>query len=100
MNNLQRRLERIEEMKGPAEDGKINVRYAHLRALPRDYVGEKHTVLTRGWPSETPDGDCELEERPGRGPELDFGFNERTILVRYVSVGEAENRVKEGGKAL
>ena len=51
MNNLQRRLERIEEMKGPAEDGKINVRYAHLRALPRDYVGEKHKVLIKGWPS-------------------------------------------------
>ena len=91
MKDLLRRLERIEEMKRPAEDGTINVRYAHLRALPRDYVGEKHTVLVKGWPSETPNGDCELEERPGLGPELDFGFNERTILVTFVSVGEGQD---------
>ena len=97
MNNLQRRLERIEEMKGPAEDGKINVRYAHLRALPRDYIGEKHRVLVKGWPSETPNGDCEIEERPGPGPDIDFGFNERTILVRYVSVAEEEDTPGQDG---
>jgi hypothetical protein len=86
MNNLLRRLERIEELKKPAEDDQITFLQAHVKALPRDYVGEKHEVLIKGWPSEYgKGGECEIEERPGPGPELDFGFKGRTIFFRYVS---------------
>ena len=30
-------------------------------------------------------GECEIEERTGPGPELDFGFKGRMMLFRYVS---------------
>ena len=91
MKNLLRRIERIEDLSRPADDANFTIYFAHLKALPRDYVGEKHTVLVKGWPSETPNGDCEIEERPGPGPDIDFGFNERTILVTFVSVGEGQD---------
>jgi hypothetical protein len=84
-------LERVEELKKPAEDDTITVRHARVKALPGDYVVEKHEVLVKGWPSETPIIDCELEERPGPGPELDFGFKDRTILFRYVSTPPFED---------
>ena len=98
MNNLLRRIERIEDLKKPAEDDQITIRYAHLKRLPRDYVGEKHTVLVKGWPYQHgTGGECELEERPGPGPDLDFGFNERTMLVTFVSVGEEEDAPGQDG---
>jgi hypothetical protein len=67
-------------------------RCVHLKRLPRDYVGQKHTVLVKGWPYQPGTGGaCELEERPGPGPDLDFGFNGRTILFTYFSYpGEEE----------
>ena len=91
MNNLLRRLERIEELKKPADEANITFYQANLKALPREYKGEKHTVLVKGWPYEYgTGGECELEERPGPGPDLDFGFNGRTILVTYFSYPEEE----------
>ena len=78
-------------------DARIKWRYARKRVLPRDYVGERHEVLVRGWPSETiaKYEDCLIEERPGPGPKLDFGFTERTHLLYFVSaiVPLADNRV-------
>lgn len=92
MKDLLRRLERIEESSKPADEDKITIRCAHLKALPRDYKGEKHRVLVKGWPYELgAGGECELEERPGPGPDIDFGFNEQTILVQFVRVGEEED---------
>ena len=83
MNNLQRRLERIGELKRLAEDGKITVPICVSKKLAtRLRRREKHEVLVKGWPSETPNTDCELEERPGLGPDFDFGFKNRTIIVR------------------
>ena len=92
MKDLLRRMERIEDLKKPTEDDQITFRVAHLKRLPREYKGEKHTVLVKGWPYEFgTGGECELEERPGPGPDLDFGFNGRTILFTYFSFpGEEE----------
>ena len=76
---------------------RIKWRYARKLVLPRDYVGERHEVLVRGWPSEAlaKYEDCLIEERPGPGPKLDFGFTERTHLLYFVSatVPLADNRV-------
>jgi hypothetical protein len=92
MKDLLRRLGRIEALKKPTEDDQITVRCVRLRALPRDYAGEKHEVLVKGWPYEFgTGGECELEERPGPGPALDFGFNGRLLLVTYVSFPEEED---------
>ena len=89
MKNLQHRLDRIEELKKPAMDNRVNIRYAHLHMLPHTYVGEKHRVLVKGYPykGEEP-GECVIQEYPGPGPELKFDFDKddgrRTILVEYV----------------
>ena len=87
MNNLQRRLDRVEELRKPAEDDKITVRYAHLRVLPHT-VGEKHEVLVQGYPSEDPHNYCVIQEYPGPGPELKFDFpkveGRRTMLLRFL----------------
>jgi hypothetical protein len=92
MKDLLRRLERVEGLSKPADEANLNVCCAHLKALPRDYAGEKHRVLVKGWPYEFgTEGECQLEERPGPGPDIDFGFNERTILVTFVSVGEEQD---------
>ena len=100
MKDLLRRLGRIEELKKPTEDEQITARCVHLKRLPRDYKGEKHQVLVKGWPYEPgTGGECELEERPGPGPELDFGFNGRTILFTYFSYPEDEDATVAGGRA-
>ena len=88
MKNLQRRLDRIEELKKPAMDNRVNIRYANLHMLPHTYVGEKHRVLVKGYPYtlEEP-GECVIQEYPGPGPELKFDFDRdgrRTILVEFV----------------
>jgi hypothetical protein len=80
---LLRRIRELEEFK-PVEDDKITFRYAHLHLLPHTYFGEKHRVLATGFPSESPDTDCAIQEYPGVGPELDFGFERRTILIEFV----------------
>ena len=99
MRSLSRRVTALERRSLAAieENGRIKWRYAHKRLLPPGYVGERHEVLVRGWPSETFAGykDCLIEERPGPGPKLDFGFTERTHLLYFVSapVPLADNRV-------
>ena len=69
------------------DEAGIHVRFAELRLLPRDYVGERHEALVRGWPAETADRseDCLIEERPGPGAPLDFDFGSKkqTMLVRF-----------------
>jgi hypothetical protein len=81
---LLRRIRELEELRKPLEDGRITLRYAHLHMLPRTYIGEKHRVLVAGFPSESPDTDCVIQEFPGPGPELNFGFDRRTILIKFV----------------
>jgi hypothetical protein len=52
--------------------------------LPHSYIGQKHRVLVTGFPSENPDTDCVIQEFPGPGPELNFGFEKRTILIEFL----------------
>jgi hypothetical protein len=74
----------LEELKKPVEDGKIALRFAHVLLPPHTYVGERHRVLVKGFPSESPKTECVIQEYPGPGPVLNFGFNRRTILVEFV----------------
>jgi len=89
-NRLAKRLERVEQLMTLAEkhDGKVSLRFAHVHKLPHTYVGEKHEVLVRGYPSEDSGNDCIIQEFPGPGPELEFDFRKdpkrHTILVRFV----------------
>ena len=99
MKDLLRRLGRIEDLKKPTEDANLTVCYAHLKTLPRDYTGEKHEVLVKGWPyQQGTGGECELEERPGPGPDIDFGFNDPTILVTYLVSPERKNAPQHDGE--
>jgi hypothetical protein len=88
MKNLEHRVDRIEELKRPATDNRIYVRHAHLHLLPHTYIGEKHRVLVTGYPSESADTDCVIQEYPGPGPELKFDFDKgdgrRTLLIGLV----------------
>jgi hypothetical protein len=82
--SLLRRIRELEELKKPVEDDKITIRYAHLHLLPHTYIGEKHRILVTGFPSESPDTDCVIQEYPGPGPELNFGFGRRTLVIEFV----------------
>ena len=87
-NRLTKRLERVEQLMMPAEKVRVSIRFAHVHKLPHTYVGEKHEVLVKGYPSEDPGNDCIIQEFPGPGPELEFDFRKdpkrHTILVRFV----------------
>jgi len=40
-----------------------------LRRLPDDFVGERHIVVVKRYPTSTPNWQpCEFEERPGPAP--------------------------------
>jgi hypothetical protein len=96
MRSLYRRVAVLERRSSLANDRNgINLRFAKMRLLlPRDYVGERHEVLARGWPAETADRseDCLIEQRPGPGPALhfDFGSDKRTMVVRFCGQAVAE----------
>ena len=90
MRSLYRRVAVLERRSSIANDptaNGISVRFAQKRLLPREYVGERHEVLVRGWPMETADRyeECLIEERPGPGPALhfDFGSKKQTLVVEF-----------------
>jgi len=94
MRSLYRRVAVLERRGRFANDpmaNGISLRFAEKRLLPRDYVGERHEVLVRGWPAEMADRseDCLIEERPGPGPALhfDFGSNKPTMIVQFCELG-------------
>ena len=70
----------------PAEEHGVSVLFAHVHMLPPTYVGERHEVLVKGYPSQDPNNDCIIQELPGPGPELEFYLEtkRRTMLVRFV----------------
>jgi hypothetical protein len=87
MNSLRSRLQKIENATGKG-DGGITVRFACVHILPPSYVGERHEVLVRGYPSADPGNDCLIREVEGPGPKLEFDFPDangrRVMLVRFV----------------
>ncbi len=96
MSTLLRRVGALEKRNRISLHGsraRITLRYANLDILPPSYKGERHERLIRGLPSEEPGGDCLIQEYPGPGPELDFGFAPGTLLVQFVAAdGEGHPR--------
>ena len=64
LERLERRSERI------AVNLCTTLRLGSLKKLPRDYVGERHVVVAKHLPPQSPLGEwVEFEERPGPEPE-------------------------------
>jgi len=65
------RLERLEAIMAPKLVARIC--YGWLTTLPADYVGERHTVIVKQEPTNSPNSEWyEWEERPGH-PPVDAG---------------------------
>jgi hypothetical protein len=59
-----KRLEARKEAKAPSM-----LRYGWLKPLPKDFTGERHTVIVKREPTGSPNVEwCEFEERPGPAP--------------------------------
>jgi hypothetical protein len=63
-------LSRLQRLEAKAEaNTSVMFRYGWLRRLPRDFTGEKHTVIVKREPSTKSNVEwCEFEERPGPAP--------------------------------
>jgi hypothetical protein len=60
------RLERLESR--VAAQPPLKSRMGHLKRLPAEYVGERHTVVARQLPNRGGQEWVEFEERPGPDP--------------------------------
>jgi len=66
-SKLLSRLERLEAVSQDARQSVMQV--GSLKKLPDDFVGERHVVVVKRYPSGTPNWEpCEFEERPGPAP--------------------------------
>ena len=66
-SSLRSRLEKLEMHSEQAKP--LMLRYGWLKPLPEDYIGERHVVIVKREPTETPNMEwCEFEERPGPAP--------------------------------
>jgi hypothetical protein len=48
---------------------RVTIRFGHLKRLPREYVGKRHTILARQLPSNGDQEWVEFEEVPGPDPK-------------------------------
>ena len=63
-SKLLSRLERLEAQAQAARGEMIQI--GPLKRLPADFIGDRHVVVARRYPSGTPNWEtCEFEERPG-----------------------------------
>ena len=61
------RLERLEVQAQATQEATIQI--GPLKRLPADFLGDRHVVVARRYPSGTPNWEtCEFEERPGPAP--------------------------------
>ena len=62
-------LSRLERLEAVSQDARQSVmQVGSLKKLPDDFVGERHVVVVKRYPSGTPNWEpCEFEERPGPG---------------------------------
>jgi hypothetical protein len=61
------RLERLEAT--TANRRTVVYRYGYLKALPKDFVGERHVVIVKQESAGSPSCErCDFEERPGPAP--------------------------------
>jgi len=66
-SKLLSRLERLEAQAQAARGEMIQI--GPLKRLPDDFLGDRHVVVTKRYPSSTPNWEtCEFEERPGPEP--------------------------------
>jgi len=80
------RLQRLETRSGGAHKA-LKLLLGPLRQLPANYTGERHVVITKREPTDSPTREeCEFEERPGPGPHLQF--EEDTMLIFFVAPPE------------
>ncbi len=76
-SKLLARLERLEARAEP--DAPLTFRYGWLTRLPADYTGERHVVIVKREPANSPHAEwCEFEERPGAAPTED---SDRSLTV-------------------
>jgi len=61
------RLERLEALSQEAREATVQI--GPLKRLPDDFLGDRHVVVVKRYPSSTPNWEtCEFEERPGPEP--------------------------------
>lgn len=79
-SGLLRRLESLEARIAPV--ARAIFRYGWLKALPADYVGERHTAIVKREPTDTPNVEwCHFEERPGPSPPVRCEDNVFTVCL-------------------
>jgi len=65
--NLLSRLERLEAQAQAAREEMIQI--GPLKRLPDDFLGDRHVVVVKRYPSSTPNWEtCDFEEQPGPEP--------------------------------
>jgi len=66
-SSLISRLERLEARREASEP--LMLHYGWLKPLPKDFNGERHTVIVKREPTGSPNVEwCRFEERPGPAP--------------------------------
>jgi hypothetical protein len=88
MRSVVSRLARLEQLNRlSTAPRRIRIQYGHLKILPDDYTGPRHTVTVKQLPQGR-DGDdwFEWEEQPGAEPASTDGRpnDEIVVQVRYV----------------
>jgi len=92
MTSLGSRLKRLERIERKLARPRIVVQYGHIKTLPPDYTGERHTVVVSCLPDENGRDFYEWEERPGPGPPEDNGRDDE-IVIQVVGVPCANRKL-------
>ena len=87
MRALVSRLARLEQQgRLRRRHQSVKLQFGHLKQLPADYIGERHVVVVRQIPPQSPGEDWyEFEERPGRAVAVTPSESDDLIIqVHYV----------------
>ena len=80
MKSLLTRLKRLESVRAVEEsDRRLEIEFAYLKLLPREYSGPRHIVSA----GQRPDGRCEYEERPGAPAPGQGRVNDKNVMTIY-----------------
>jgi len=62
-------ISRLKRLEATTADRTVVYRYGCLKALPNDFVGERHVVIVKQQSTGSPHSAwCDFEERPGPAP--------------------------------
>ena len=91
------RLKWLETVRAVEEsDRRLEIEFAYLKLLPREYFGPRHIVSV----GQRPDGRCEYEERPGAPPPNQGRVNDKNVMTIYfVRAQETGSEVANGASA-